>query len=346
MNWKVAETLNAVVDGFRFDFGTGGIHGSITEKVVQSNKKWMTVDCDVSSLYPSLAISNNVYPQHLTPKFCSIYKDLYEQRKSYPKGTPENAMLKLALNGTYGFSNDKYTPFYDPQYTMAITVNGQLSLCLLAERLMKIPNMKIVSINTDGITICFERQYESLYYDICKQWESNVKLQLEYAEYSRMWCRDVNNYIAEYTNGKLKRKGAYEYEGLELHKNHSSLIVQKAAEAQMVKGLDLETFIREHRDEYDFMLRTKVPRSSRLVLVYEDGTEELQQNICRYYPSKQGGKLIKIMPPLEEGKPERRLGINVEYNVKTCNDMKDFDWNTSDIDWDFYINEAKKLVIA
>jgi len=27
--WKVADTLNVVVDGFRFDFGTGGIHGSL-----------------------------------------------------------------------------------------------------------------------------------------------------------------------------------------------------------------------------------------------------------------------------------------------------------------------------
>lgn len=30
------------------------------------------------------------------------------------------------------------------------------------------------------------------------------------------------------------------------------------------------------------------------------------------------------MPPLEEGGEERRLGIMTEWDVKVCNDMKDF----------------------
>lgn len=64
-----------------------------------------------SSMYPNIAISNNVFPQHLTKRFCDIYKDVYEQRKSYAKGTAENAMLKLALNGVYGDSNNQFGPF-------------------------------------------------------------------------------------------------------------------------------------------------------------------------------------------------------------------------------------------
>jgi len=73
---------------------------------------------DLSSMYPNIAISNRVFPAHLGEKFCDIYQDMYEQRKSFGKGTPENAMLKLALNGTYGKSNDKYSVFYDPKFTM------------------------------------------------------------------------------------------------------------------------------------------------------------------------------------------------------------------------------------
>lgn len=49
-----------------------------------------------------------------------------------------------------------------------------------------------------------------------------------------------------------------------------------------------------------FHVTYKVPRSSRLVLV-KDEQEIPLQNICRYYPCKDGGKLVKIMPPLEEG---------------------------------------------
>jgi len=44
-----------------------------------------------------------------------------------------------------------------------------------------------------------------------------------------------------------------------------------------------------------------------------------------------------------EGSDEsRRLGIDTSYKVKICNDMQDFD---GDIDSDYYVQEAKKLVI-
>ena len=108
----------------------------------------------------------------------------------------------------------------------------------------------------------------------------------------------------------------------------------------------IEEFIRNHKNKYDFLLRTKVPRSSSLVLVteLEDGEYEEQklQNICRYYACEDGGKLIKIMPPLE-GKTEfRRLGIDVDWNVAVCNNIENFKWN---VDYNYYISEAKKLVI-
>jgi hypothetical protein len=101
--WKVAENLNVVVDGFRFDFGTGGIHGSLENKIARSTKKYKLIDADVSSMYPNIAISNRVYPEHLTEKFCDIYEDVYNQRKSFAKGTAENAMLKLYVLYHYNF---------------------------------------------------------------------------------------------------------------------------------------------------------------------------------------------------------------------------------------------------
>lgn len=340
--WKIAETLNVVIDGFRFDFGTGGIHGSLTSKIARENKAYQLVDADVSSMYPNIAISNNVYPEHLSSKFCGIYKDVYEQRKSYAKGSAENAMLKLALNGVYGDSNNQYSPFFDPAYTMKITINGQLSLCLLAEKLLTIDGLKLIQVNTDGVTVALKRDTREQYDKICAAWQKQVKLDLEFAEYSAMYIRDVNNYIAVYTNGKTKNKGAYEYKDLGWHKNHSSLVIPMAAEAKMLHGTDIREFIMNHKEKFDFMLRTKVPRSSRLVLVKEDGTEIAQQNTCRYYPCKSGGKLVKIMPPLEAGGDERRLSIDAAYNVKPCNNMDDF---VGDIDYNYYVTEAEKLVI-
>ncbi len=341
--YRIATTLNVVIDGLRIDYGVGGIHASLSDKVAKANSSYLIRDADVSSMYPNIAISNKVYPEHLGEEFCVIYKDMYEQRKSHGKGTPENAMLKLALNGTYGKSNDKYSVFYDPMFTMKITINGQLALSMLLDMLLtEVPSVKPIQLNTDGVTVAFKHEDEQLYVDVCKRWESVVGLELEYADYSKMHIRDVNNYVAVYTNGKVKRKGAYQFEGLGWHQNQGGLIIPKAANAAMLEGADIREYIKKHTDRYDFLLRTKVPRSSRLVLVDENGVEKQQQNICRYYISKKGGKLVKIMPPLEGDTEERRLGIDTDWLVSTCNNISDFRW---DIDYEYYVSEAEKLVI-
>jgi hypothetical protein len=196
--WKEAETLNVVVNGFRLDFGTGGLHGSLQNKVVKETKTYSIWDADVSSFYPNLAISNRVFPEHLSSKFCDIYKDVYEQRKSYPKSAPENAMLKLALNATYGNSNNQYSVFYDPMYTMKITLNGELSLCLLIERLLEVEGTLMIGANTDGVTTAVRKDKVEEYKEVCKKWETDVKQQLEFVEYSKMFIRDVNSYVAVY----------------------------------------------------------------------------------------------------------------------------------------------------
>ena len=146
-------------------------------------------------------------------------------------------------------------------------------------------------------------------------------------------------------SGSLKTKGAYEvlpYKELGWHKNHSSMVVPMSVLAEIVGISSSIDFIKHHNDPFDFCLRSKVPRTSKLYLCYENGTEEQQQNICRYFPSLEGGKLVKLMPPLEGGSEWRRLGIDTEFNVLTCNNMQDFDWKK--LNYDYYINEAKKLL--
>lgn len=343
-HWNVADNLNVVVDGFRFDFGTGGIHGSLRETAVYEDDKHLIIDADVSSMYPNIAIANRVYPEHLSERFCDIYEDVYNQRKSYAKGTVENAMLKLALNGVYGDSNNQFSPFYDPKYTMSITINGQLSLCLLAEKLMDIEGLTIIQVNTDGITVKMPRNKRQQYDDVCAAWQKQVGLELEYAEYSKMIIRDVNNYIAVYTNGKVKRKGAYQYEGLGWHQDQGGLVIRKAAEANILYGTDIREFVENHADDYDFMMRTKVPKSSRLMLVMADGTEALQQNTCRFYACKAGADLVKIMPALKDELEPRRISIGSGWGMWVCNNVKDFD--RKDLDYNYYIDAAEKLVIG
>lgn len=297
-NAHALKDVSASIDGFTFDFGSGGIHGSINDSIVIADLDHAIIDLDVTSYYPSLAIANGIYPEHLGEGFCAIYADIKAQRAQHPKGSAPNKMLKLALNGVYGDTGNVYSPFLDMKYLLSITINGQLLLCMLAEHVMRIPGLQMIQINTDGLTVKVRRDQLDQLKAITDWWQSYTLLELEEVEYSRMFIRDVNNYIGEYMDGKLKRKGAYEHvppgerNPSGWHQNLSAMVVPKAAEAFLVHGTPLEQFIYHHADIMDFMLRTKVPRASTLEI---DGVRH--QNITRYLVTHKGGSMVKISPP-------------------------------------------------
>lgn len=345
--WNIAETLNVVINGFQYDFGTGGIHGckkGIT--ISKDGKRIYTLD--VASYYPNLSIQNRIYPAHLDELFCDVYQGLYVERRSHHKTSALNKALKLALNGTYGASGDEFSPMFDKQFMMSITINGQLSLCMLMEKLIADVGAEIVMCNTDGFEFVAseDAKTKKIIDERVTEWETLTGLTMEGALYDQMLAANVNNYIACFRGGEVKHKGAYVFEGLEWHKNQSALVVKMAASHELLGKGSAEAFIRAHDEPFDFMLRTKVPRSSKLVLFNEEtGEEKPLQNICRYYPSVHGGKLIKLMPALE-GKEilgDRRLSIDAKWNVTPCNNMDDFSWG---INYDYYIEEANKLVQA
>lgn len=287
---KGALSYSVKVDDFSYDFGLGGIHGS-RKGVFKSDEDYVIYDWDVASYYPNLAIGNRFYPAHLGKEYCDVYQGIYDERKKHKKGTPLNAALKEALNATFGNSNNPYSPFYDTGYMLRTTVNGQLLLCMLSERLVEL-GCKMIQINTDGLTVVCPRWAVDAMKTICRTWEDETKLQLEHAVYSEMYVRDVNNYAAVYEDGRVKLKGAYAYDRA-WHQNHSALVIPKAVEAHLVDGTPIDEFIRGHKDMFDFMLRTKVRKCDHLFW----GSDE-QQRICRYYVSTDGRPLIKQMAPL------------------------------------------------
>ena len=353
MNWLKAQTitetkgvftdLTATVNGFTFVFGLGGIHGSVESEVIESDGEYVIVDLDVTSYYPNLAITNGFHPAHLGKEFVSIYKHLFEQRKQYPKKSAESAMLKLALNGVYGDSNNQFSVFYDPLFTMSITLNGQLLLCLLAEGLMHIPGLRIIQVNTDGLTVRVPRANKMLVDLARAAWQSRTGLNLEEAVYKAMMVRDVNNYIGVFENGSTKRKGAYEYD-MEWHQNAGGLVIAKVAEKVLVDGAPIRQTVEQWPDIMDFMLRTKVPRSSHLG-IERDGVTSQLQNITRYYVAEGGGQLVKYMPPLAK-KPEqwRKFAVESGWGVQPCNDIKDA--GKLPVNFDYYVKEVEKLCLS
>jgi hypothetical protein len=351
-----ADNLTLLVDGFPFVFGTGGIHGSVDGQTIISDILGTIYDWDVASFYPNLAIVFKLFPEHLTDKFCKIFLDLYKQRKASGKGTDINAMLKLALNGVYGDSNNQYSPFYDPKFMLSITMNGQLLLCMLAEQLMKIKGLKTIQINTDGVTVKCPNESIDFMKEVCKWWENTTKLELESAIYSKMFIKNVNAYIGLFEDGSVKRKKSYALEwrpemgkkrDLEWHQNMSALVVPMAAEAYLLYGTPIEQFIYAHPDKFDFMIRAKVPKSSKLML----GDVRIQST-SRIYVALTGSPLVKVSPPTKgfvEGQWKRKNGLSDSDYYKVMDEISNYENSNIHIDttgrpWDERINTISKGV--
>jgi hypothetical protein len=339
---------SVIYKGFKYDLGQGGIHGCIKPGIYESDEDYIILDADVASLYPNIAIKNNLYIRHLGKDFISIYdNDIVQKRlKAKREGNKSIAdALKLSANACYGKSNDVNSFLYDPLYTMATTINGQLLLLMLAESLVNTFDLEVLQINTDGITIKFHKRYLEDYYQYCKEWEKETKLELEYAEYSKMVIRDVNNYLAVYTNGKVKYKGAFEIDK-DYHKDNSFRVIQLALSDYFVKGISVEDTIINHRDIYDFCGRQKFTKDSygetHEVRYDEDNNPyhyiEKQQRNVRYYISNSKTTFVK-----QYYKNSSEL-INKGFNVTIFNKFEEKDWDEYNINYSYYIKECYKII--
>ena len=331
--------------GVRTHFGLGGAHGAHKPGVYESDEDNVIMSSDVTSFYPNLAIMNKIAPAHLDKKaFCDLYEWFFTERKKIPKSNPMNYVYKIILNSTYGLSNDKNSFLYDPQFTMFITINGQLTLMMLYEMIMtRIPEATALMQNTDGVETIIPRDKIELYMEICKEWEEITNLNLEHDQYSKLVLADVNNYIAVDTNGKAKCKGRFEYEGLALHKNKSKMIIPKALYAYFVDGTLPEYTIKHNRNILDYCIGGKSKGAWRQHAIYvKEGIakkDELQK-INRYYISNKGCKIVKI-----NKNDKREIQLESGQWVQTVmNQLEHKKFSDYNINEKYYLNAIEKEI--
>ncbi len=331
--------------GVKTDYGLGGIHGARSSRVYKSTDDMIIMTSDVVSFYPNLAIRNKWSPAHLPQdEFCNLYEWFFEERKKIPKKDPKNYVYKIILNSTYGLSNDENSFLYDPEFTMRITINGQLSLTMLYEMLVEaIPGAIPLMQNTDGLETMIPREYVKKYMDICAEWERITNLQLEHDKYSKLVLGDVNNYIAVTEDGKSKCKGRFEYDNLALHKNKSFLIIPKALHAYFVDGVEPEEFMKQNQNIFDYCGGVKIKGDwtfyEHVITNGQFQKNELQHTI-RYYISKSGCKVIKTN--LLDG---REIQIESGQWMQTIFiDHEEKDFNEYNINLSFYLDKVKREI--
>jgi hypothetical protein len=331
--------------GVKTDYGLGGIHGARASKVYKAGTDMVIMTSDVVSYYPNLAIKNGWAPAHLPKEeFCNLYQWFFEERKKIPKSDPKNYVYKIILNSTYGLSNDENSFLYDPQFTMSITINGQLCLTMLYEMICEeIPNAIPLMQNTDGLETMIPREYQEKYMEICARWEKITSLQLEHDTYSKIVLGDVNNYIAVTETGKSKCKGRFEYDNLALHKNKSFLIIPKALHAYFVEGIKPEKFIMENLNIFDFCGGVKIKgdwKFQEQSIVNGEYQEKELQHTIRYFISNSGSKIIK--KHLTDG---RDIQVEAGKWMQTVYiSHKEQPLSEYDINYDYYLNKIRKEI--
>ena len=331
--------------GVKTHFGLGGAHGANKSGVYESDEDNIIMSSDVASFYPNLAIMNKIAPAHLDRKaFCNLYEWFFTERKKIPKSNPMNYVYKIILNSTYGLSNDKNSFLYDPQFTMFITINGQLTLMMLYEMICEaIPEAIPLLQNTDGIETVIPRSKKDLYLEVCKKWEEITNLVLEHDSYKKLVLADVNNYIAVDESGKAKCKGRFEFKGLALHKNKSKLIIPKALYAYFVDGVLPEDTIKSNNNILDYCIGGKSKGNWQQIarsIKENEAHEEKLQKINRYYISNKGVKIIKVNK--NDG---REIQLEAGRWMQTVmNDIKEKEWSSYDINEKYYLEAIEKEI--
>ena len=342
MNTKNQFKEVVLYGGVKYEFGLGGIHGTCGSGVFRSDDEGDLILVDVSSYYPNLAIQNRFYPQHLSENFCDVGDKLYQQRMK-AKQTGDKQMvgaIKLALNGAlFGKSNDQYSPMYDTKFMLDITINGQLLLCMLAERITD-SGIKIIQINTDGILVKVTKAKRVLLDSMCQKWEKLTKLKLDYDFFKVIVQRDVNNYSGTFTDGTTKEKGAFAI-NKPWNKDHSMKVVSLAVEKYFVDNVPVRDTIQNHTEIFDFCMSQKVGKQFKVQHHYiKNGqrVEEDVQRLNRFFITVKGGALVKVK---EDGSISRLV---VGQSIGLFN--KFYKSDDYDLKYDYYVAEANKLINA
>jgi hypothetical protein len=360
--------------GVNTDFGLGGVHGASTSGIYKAGNGMIIMTSDVTSFYPNLGIRNKWSPAHLPKEeFCELYEWFFEERKKIPKKDPRNYVYKIILNSTYGLSNDKNSFLYDPEFTMRITINGQLLLMKLYEMLSTgIPESVPIMQNTDGLEMMIPADKKDKYLSICKEWEELTNLQLEHDEYQKLILADVNNYIAVYKYKevskedylKLKKnkpydlfkidkgrflyaatkcKGRFEFADLALHKNKSFLIIPKAIFNFLVHDIMPEQTLMMNKNIFDYCGGVKIKGEwefkETCVINQEVKTIDLQSTL-RYFISNKGCKIMKCNK--NDG---RQIQLESgQWLQTTMNIYVDLKWEDYDINEKYYLQNIYKEI--
>ena len=321
-DYKKKQTLN--IAGIPHILAWGGIHGAIKKYYGEG----IYIMADVTAYYPSLQLRYKFgYRNMANPE---NFEKIHNENLRFKALGDKNARLpyKIADNAISGQLKDQFSPLYDPRENNAICVNGQLLLVDLIEKLE--PHIEqLIQSNTDGILFKIRSLKDfDLIDDIVWEWEQRTGMRMGFDIYTKVFQKDVNNYLLVNPEGKTKTKGAYT-------KSLSPVdfdlpIINKALVDYMVNNVPVEKTIRSCKELKMFQKVVKL--SGKYWRVWHNGRYFVEK-CYRVFASKHNtdtyiGKLKKEGATIEKfgNTPDHCFIDNDDVNEKKVPNYLDYNW--------------------
>ena len=355
--------------GTYYTFAKGGIHSIDDSRIYDNKEGYILSDCDVNSYYPSIIELFKVSPKHILLQiFIELVSKFKNDRlRAKHEGIKlEAEALKIVINRIYGALGDPMDYLYDPKAVYETTLNGQLSLLMLIEKLevRSEGNIHCVSANTDGIVCKFLPEYLDLYLELSKEWQNETGFKLEFTEYEKYFRSGVNSYVAikkgfrdavlkaenpikELEKKYIKLKNDYE-DATPFSKGFIHPIVSLALQRHAIFGEDYKEIIKTHWTKgrfniLDYCISQKVDKKYSVFYTrveYGEILKEPLQQYNRFYVCNKGGGAITKEDIYESKSRSQALVAN--HSVRLFNDyVKEDDYH---IDYNFYIRKVEAFL--
>lgn len=353
--------------GTSYTIATGGLHSNEIPAVYTENDDNIIVDRDVASYYPNMIRSLKVCQKHLIPKaWFRIADTIVDERLEHKhlakdksldvmerdKHATAAACLKIVANaGIFGKMGSEKSFLCDKKAMYQVTINGQLFLLMLIEKL-ELAGIHVISANTDGIVTIVPRELEQTADDICHWWEKHLGLELEFTYYTKYVTEGVNSYLTVKRGGSSKFKGRMNPKMFleDLSKGYNSPIVAKCVTEYFINGTPVMETLRNAKSILDFCRTQNVNHKYRLEFTHViDGkirTDVVQRN-TRFYISSTGGTLMKVesMGWNDNGEEQvKKSSLCAGQRVSICNTVDDTDISELNVNYLYYYNEAMAII--
>lgn len=353
--------------GTSYTIATGGLHSNEIPAVYIENSDSIIVDRDVASYYPNMIRSLKVCQKHLIPKaWFRIADTIVDERLEHKhlakdksldvmerdKHATAAACLKIVANaGIFGKMGSEKSFLCDKKAMYQVTINGQLFLLMLIEKL-ELAGIHVISANTDGIVTIVPRELEQTADDICHWWEKHLGLELEFTYYTKYVTEGVNSYLTVKRGGSSKFKGRMNPKMFleDLSKGYNSPIVAKCVTEYFINGTPVMETLRNAKSILDFCRTQNVNHKYRLEFTHVvDGkirTDVIQRN-TRFYISSTGGTLMKVesMGWNEHNEEQvKKSSLCAGQRVSICNTVDDTDISELNVNYLYYYNEAMAII--